>query len=51
MFEETLSVAHHNRVDQEDQLIQQALFEEGGDEGGASGGANFLRDVLKVPIV
>ena len=29
-------------MDQEYQLIQKALFEEGGDEGGTSGGANVL---------
>src|SRR5260221_9953324 len=42
IFEETLSVACNNRVDQEYQLIQKALFEEGVDEGGTSGGANVL---------
>jgi hypothetical protein len=35
-------VAYHNRVDQEYQLIQKALFEEGGDQGGTSGSADVL---------
>src|SRR2546421_12626666 len=36
ILEETLSAAHNNRVDQQYQLIQKALFEEGGDEAGTS---------------
>ena len=42
ILEEALSAAHNHRVDQQYQLIQKALFEEGGDEGGTSGGANVL---------
>src|SRR5450755_15127 len=42
IFEEALSTACNNRVDQEYQLIQKALFEEGADQGGTSGGANVL---------
>src|SRR2546423_6553836 len=42
ILEETLSMACNNRMNQEDQLIQKALFKEGGDESGTSGGANVL---------
>ena len=42
ILEETLSMAYNNRVDQEYQLIQKVLFEEGGDEAGTSGCTNVL---------
>jgi hypothetical protein len=35
-------MAYNNGVDQKYQLIEKALFEEGGDEAGASGGTNVL---------
>src|SRR5215472_2051507 len=49
IFEETLSTARNHRVDQENQLIQQALFQQRADEGWTSGSADVLSWLLLQP--
>src|SRR5260221_3719335 len=49
IFEETLSTARNHRVDQENQLIQQALFLQRADEGWTSGSADVLSWLLLQP--
>src|SRR5436309_1983258 len=49
IFEETLSTARNHRVDQENQLIQQALFQQRADEGWTSGSADVLSWLLPQP--